>query len=336
MSVCYKFKPRGATAGWTKVHDPIMPKGFRVCQDAFVRKEGERYQMWFSWTDARLIAYCESKDGINWEYPTVVLPAVTGSVWEGHEVCRPSVVKKDGKYHMWYTGKMHATEFSQASSCIGYAVSDDGITWERRCEPVMRPQESWEGRGVTYSHVIWDEDEQLFKMWYSAGEIREADAIGYATSKDGIHWRKFGQNPILTHRDGRYFEVSKVEGSFIIRQDGWYYMFYMGVDGDSITCVGIARSKDGVTNWVRHPSNPVYAATDGGWDWLGVRAPSVMVDGDTVKMWYTGLDRGVRTLGMIEHPGASLAFDENDPDERGNGECHGEPNYRVNTCISRF
>ena len=334
--LCYKFKPRGSAAGWGAPYEPIFPKGFRVCQDAFVLKQDGVYKMWFSWADARLIAYAQSDDGLKWEYPSVVLPALTGSTWEGHEVCRPCVVFKDGRYHMWYTGKMYPTEFSAASSYIGYATSEDGLVWERRPEPVLTPQEAWEGRGVTYSHVLWDEDEQLFKMWYSAGEIREADAIGYATSMDGIHWRRFGQNPILTKRDGRYFEVAKVEGSFIVRQDGYYYMFYMGVDGDSITCVGLARSKDGITNWARHPSNPIYAATDGAWDWLGVRGPSVLVEDGRVRMWYTGLDRGVRTLGLIEHSGESLAFDETAPDERGFGECHGEPNYRVNTCIARF
>ena len=336
MSLCYKFKPRGATAGWGTPHDPILPKGMRICQDCFVRKQDGVYQMWFSWTDARLIAYSESKNGLDWEYPTVVLPALTGSRWEGHEVSRPCVVVKDGQYHMWYTGKMYPTEFSAASSCIGYAVSNDGLNWERRAEPVLRPEEAWEGRGVTYSHVQWDEEEQIFKMWYSAGEIREADAIGYATSEDGIHWKRFGQNPILTHRDGRYFEVSKVEGAFVVRQNGWYYLFYMGVDGDSITGVGLARSRDGITNWERHPSNPVYAGTDGCWDWIGIRGISILEDEGKLKMWYTGVDRTTRTLGMIEHPGTNLDFDPSGKDERGFGECHGEPNYRVNTCIARF
>ncbi len=336
MSLCYKFKPRGSTAGWGAPRGPLFPKGFRACQDAFVLKEDGRYRMWFSWGDARLIAHSESADGVTWEYPTVVLPALTGSPWEGHEVCRPCVMKKDGKYRMWYTGKMYPTEFTAAASCIGYAESDDGLTWQRRAEPVLRPQEAWEGRGATYAHVQWDEAEQLYKMWYSAGEIREADAIGYATSRDGVSWRKFGQNPIFAHRDGRYFEVSKVEGACIVRQDSWYYLFYMGVDGDGITGIGLARSKDGVTGWERHPSNPVYAGTDGAWDWLGARGPSVMVDGDTVKMWYTGLNRLGRSIWMLEHPGAGLAFDTAAPDERGNGECHGEPNYRVNTCIARF
>lgn len=336
MDLCYKFKPRGSTAGWGSPLPPILPKGFRTCQDACVLKENGLYKMWFSWSDARLIAYTQSEDGITWEYPTVVLPALTGSNWEGHEVCRPCVIKQGGYYHMWYTGKMYPTEFSTAASCIGYAKSSDGILWHRQSSPVLLSEESWEGRGVTYSHVMWDEVEQRFKMWYSAGEIREADAIGYATSADGIHWRKYGQNPILTHRDGRYFEVAKVEGSYVIRQNEWYYMFYMGVDGDGITCIGLAKSRDGITNWVRHPSNPIYAATDGAWDWLGARGPSILVEDGQVRMWYTGLDRGIRTLGLLIHEGEDLTFDENSPDERGDGTCHGEPNYRINSCIARF
>lgn len=319
MDLYYKFKPRGAILGWAPGKAAVMPKGFRMCQDAFVMKEGSLYKMWFSWSDPRLIAYCESNDGLTWEYPTAVLPAVIGSVWEGHEVCRPCVLYKDGKYHMWYTGKMYPTETTQAASYIGYAVSDDGLTWHRNSTPVLKPESPWEGRGVTYSHVLWDEKEQLFKMWYSAGEIQESNAIGYATSKDGIHWQKYGQNPILSRCNDHYFEAAAVSGSFVIRQDDFYYLFYMGVDEDGIACLGLARSKNGITGWIRHPSNPLYAGTDGSWDWLGVRGPSVLPDGSQIKIWYTGLDRGIRNIGLLTHEGLSLMFDENAGDERGAG-----------------
>jgi hypothetical protein len=43
MSVAYKFKPRGATAGWQSLYGPIMPKGFRFCQDCCVIKENDTY-----------------------------------------------------------------------------------------------------------------------------------------------------------------------------------------------------------------------------------------------------------------------------------------------------
>ena len=38
-------------------------------------------------------------------------------------------------------------------------------------------------------HVIWDEEMKLFRMWYSGGEQYEPNAIGYATSPDGLPMR---------------------------------------------------------------------------------------------------------------------------------------------------
>ncbi|MGH7577978.1 MAG: hypothetical protein ACREM1_23010 [Longimicrobiales bacterium] len=57
-------------------------------------------------------------------------------------------------------------------------------------------EHAWEGMGVGYSSVM--EDGGQFRMWYecNAEEVREAGEPGsftnmcYATSSDGIHWRK--------------------------------------------------------------------------------------------------------------------------------------------------
>jgi len=316
MKLYYKFKPRGAINGWMPGKAPVIPKGFRMCQDAFVIKEDHLYRMWFSWSDPRIIAYSESMDGVEWEYPTAVLPIVPGSEWEGNEVCRPCILYKDGRYHMWYTGKTYPSENSRATSCIGYATSDDGLNWQRHGNPVLIQEEPWEGNGVTYSHVLWDDEEERYKMWYSAEEIREAKAIGYATSKDGINWKKYECNPILSPCENHYFEAMAVSGSYVIRQDGFYYLFYTGFDKDGIPSLGLVRSKDGISAWASHPSNPICAGTDGSWDWLGIRSPSVMMDQGQVKIWYTGLDRGIRNIGLLIHDGISLAFDGKVGDER--------------------
>ena len=34
-------------------------------------------------------------------------------------------------------------------------------------------------------------------MWYSGGEQNEPNAIGYATSPDGLTWTKHGSNPVF-------------------------------------------------------------------------------------------------------------------------------------------
>ena len=134
MTNCgYKLKPRGMTGGWEPVGDkPVLGGALGTCFDCYVMQEDGIYKIWFSWRPTRCIAYAESPDGIHWDNPRVVLTAVTGSSWEGHEVNRPTIVKKDGIYHMWYTGQMFAKETNSARSCIGYATSLDGIHWERR------------------------------------------------------------------------------------------------------------------------------------------------------------------------------------------------------------
>ena len=46
-------------------------------------------------------------------------------------------------------------------------------------------------------HVLWDDAQRQWKMWYSGGEQYEPNAIGYATSKDGVHWEKYPSSPVL-------------------------------------------------------------------------------------------------------------------------------------------
>ncbi|QHI70722.1 glycosyl hydrolase family 32 [Tichowtungia aerotolerans] len=61
--------------------------------------------------------------------------------------------------------------------------------------PVLKPKNSLEwtegsGRGVAAplsGAVLWDEEEQVFKLWYNAGWH---GTICYATSKDGIEWAR--------------------------------------------------------------------------------------------------------------------------------------------------
>ena len=73
--------------------------------------------------------------------------------------------------------------------------------------PIMAATEPWEGWNIElFGSVLYDEDENLFKMWYvgqGAGLFPPGDyPTMYATSRDGIHWEK----PLvgtITGRDGR-------------------------------------------------------------------------------------------------------------------------------------
>ena len=64
---------------------------------------------------------------------------------------------------------------------------------KHRANPLVMADQPWEGWAVEIlGSVIFDEQEKLFKMWYlcESPEYFPRFAALYATSKDGIHWKK--------------------------------------------------------------------------------------------------------------------------------------------------
>lgn len=49
----------------------------------------------------------------------------------------------------------------------------------------------------------------------------------------------------------------------VIKDDDWFYMFYVGHLHEERAQVGLARSRDGKTNWEKHPENPLICPTEG-------------------------------------------------------------------------
>ena len=120
-------KPTFETAaGWVKYpKNPVLGGDLGTCFDISVLKEGDTYRMWFSWRPKKSIALVESKDGIEWSKPLIVLGPNDKTDWE-NDVNRPVVIKNGDLYQMWYTGQ------ARGKSWIGYATSKDGKTWQRR------------------------------------------------------------------------------------------------------------------------------------------------------------------------------------------------------------
>ena len=92
-------------------------------------------------------------------------------------------------------------------------------------QPVLEPDLLWERNAVCYPCVIWDEKEDLFKMWYSAGDIEKPLAIGYAVSRDGEHWEKPYSEPVLK-KDNSVLEKERVGACHVLRDGEQYVMFY--------------------------------------------------------------------------------------------------------------
>lgn len=188
----------GAGSGWEKyTGSPILGGELGTIFDVGVLKNDDgSYWMYNSWRNQKSIALSESNDGLHWSAPLICLPFNIQSGWQD-DVNRVCVIKKDGQYLMWYTGQVGAATH-EGCSWIGHATSKDGKYWKRMSDkPVMSPELPWENVAVMCPHVIWDEQEHIFKMWYSAGQQMEPNAIGYAPAATASVGRSTQTTPFL-------------------------------------------------------------------------------------------------------------------------------------------
>jgi len=292
------------TAGWRKFEgNPVMGGQYGTCFDVSVLKDGGTYRMWLSWRPKKSVALVESEDGIHWsEPPQIVLGPRKETGWED-DINRPVVVKRGDGYHMWFTGQ------AKGRSWIGYATSPDGVAWKRMSDkPVLSPEKPWEKVAVMCPHVVWDEEAKQFRMWYSGGEQYEPDAIGYATSADGLVWAKCDANPIFKFDPNKEWEQHKVTACQVEKRGGWHLMFYIGFRDVHRAQIGLARSKDGITNWQRHPANPIIRPGKDKWDHDACYKPCAIFDGKKWLLWYNGRHGSLEQIGVALHAGEDLGF----------------------------
>ena len=141
----------------------------------------------------------------------------------------------------------------------------------------------------------------------TANAMAEADAIGYATSKDGINWTKHPDNPIFKPDPDTHWEMYKVSANYVWKHDDWYYMTYLGSDSDMRAANGMARSRDGI-HWQRHPDNPTFGAIEGDWDCAGNCKATVVDTGDGYMAWYNGFNNTLEEMGLAIHKGYDFGF----------------------------
>ena len=264
------------------------------------------------------ICYAESPDGLSWTRP-VTNPIITchdePSGWEYFMVTRPSVVLVDGLWHMWYSSVEPPTPDLLAPAAagdddtegarLGHATSGDGIVWSKDpANPVMWPTEAWERLSIQCPSVLHEDG--LFRLWYSGGRRYEPDAVGYATSPDGVHWERHRGNPVFVGLGGWEHRI----GAFTVRHVGdWHYAFYNAMDdtdkgdGCGTSRIGMARSRDGVTAWERHPQNPIIdVGPAGAWDSHSCYKPCPLLEDGRWRIWYNAARQSDlrETIGLAE------------------------------------
>ncbi|HVR13775.1 MAG TPA: hypothetical protein VMS41_08335, partial [Gaiellaceae bacterium] len=145
----------------------------------------------------------------------------------------------------------------------------------------------------------------MYVMWYSGTpEDGGPPAIFVATSTNGTTWtRGNGGAPVL-QGSPLSFDQDGVDGPDVVYdaadQAAPYRMWYSGRAG-VFGAIGYATSTDGLS-WVKYPGVgqlPLAALTHGpagSADSFSAADPSVLKDGTTWKMWYTGDDSSKKRI----------------------------------------
>ena len=158
----------------------------------------------------------------------------------------PCVLKVGDEWWMWYNGR--------AGDCftgaIGLARSRDGLKWTKANGGETGPPGACDSTKVDHPAVV--QFNGRFHMWYTAGDKTSRYTIGYATSADGLNWRREnkGRAVLSTGKKGAFDERSVLHPAVVRDETGRLHLWYNGVGPQQAFHVGYATSEDGL-GWTR-------------------------------------------------------------------------------------
>jgi beta-1,2-mannosidase len=117
--------------------------------------------------------------------------------WEALHTFNPAAVVRNGKVYVLYRAEDDSgtMQIGMHTSRLGMAESSDGVHFTRSAEPVFYPAEDaqkereWPG-GVEDPRIVESED-GTYVLTYTQWN-RKTYSVGIATSRDLLHWTKYG------------------------------------------------------------------------------------------------------------------------------------------------
>ncbi len=312
ISACSKATTTESKPGtWIRQPAPVWTGAGGLASDPAVIAQPNapadaKYRMYYTGLaedgSHTIIADADSADGITWKsISSQLLSARSGSWDENLETC--GLI--DDRL-LLFTGYRDVGKPAKGfPASLGLARSTDGEIFVADNKPILDPTPGGrDNDGIYHPSVL--KTGNSYSMAYTGHAYTNDPTTGpigvsvlLANSSDGITWIK-ADKPLLCSDPKLPWTTDGVAEPCLLRGlDGKFYLFFTGLK-DEQRVIGIARSDWVSGPWTLSPI-PILQPTPGSFDAHQVLAPSVIIEGDRVRMWYTAVDdRGRMSVGYAQ------------------------------------
>jgi len=225
--------------------NPVLPGDY---PDPSVIRVGAEF--WATATTSQwapVFPLLRSTDLVNWSLVGAVFD--DPPEWSAGSYWAPEIAEDRGRFFVYYTGRKKGGPL-----CVAVATAE-------------QPQGPYTDRGPLVCQEVGsidaapvtDEDGTRYLVWKEDGNSRKLPTIIWAQPLAADGTALTGTRRELIHNQDPW-EAHLVEGPYILRRDGWFYMFYSSDACCGRECnykLGVARARRLLGPWERNPANPI-------------------------------------------------------------------------------
>ena len=235
--------------------NPVIPGDF---PDPSVIRVGTDYYATATTGDwAPHFQILHSQDLVNWQVVGAVFNQTP--TWAKGDFWAPEITADNGRFFVYYTARRNDGAGKKGTLCVAAAVADNpaGPYTDKGaliCQEI----------GSLDPDFIRDENGRPFLIWKEDGNDRQQPTWLYAQKLDESGTKLLGK-PQKLFRNTEAWEKHVIEGAYVLRRDGYFYLFYSGNACCGRSCdyaLGVARSKTLLGKWEKNPANPILAANE--------------------------------------------------------------------------
>lgn len=193
-----------------------------------------------------------SRDLVNWTLVGAVFQQ--RPAWSDGKYWAPEISEYRGRYFVYYVGQKKGGPLCVAAATASRPTGPYTDHGPMICQEV----------GSIDAVPVTDEKGQRYLVWKEDGNSRNLPTPIWAQRLSADGTKLVGERQELIRNDAPW-EAQLVEGPFILRRDGWFYMFYSGNACCGRGCnyaLGVARARALLGPWEKNPDNPILKGND--------------------------------------------------------------------------